>query len=420
MNSSHENRGLLRAFFLAFFATTFWMSGCAGNAAKSLGGPVTSVTISPAATSATTSGGTLQFTATVQGTVTDKSVTWKASLGSITASGLYTAPSKAGSDTVTATSNADSTKSGSATVTVTAAPSNPPSAGACPTTIAPTGSTDNSNWLTKMKAAVAAGTCVEITAGSYTLSANFTPPDNAQIVCDDDAVVSDTAGYGTSDVMLAFSGITGVTFTGTGGASACELTMPNSYASNINNSDQSNNQYKHALEVSGGSSDIKVTGIHIKNAGGDGLYVADATNVTITNVLSEGNIRNGGSATNSFSGLTVQNSTFQNNVNANAGICVGFDDEPNNSTGPNGLTFTGNTMTGNDCSQIPGGLRLSIQNLSSSTPGVKLVINNNTATSNGGADYKEILPTSGLASSASITAAGNVGSNGAVSLPFPE
>jgi hypothetical protein len=420
MNSSHENRGLPPVFFLTFFATAFWMSGCAGNAVKSLSGPVTSVTISPAATSATTSGGTLQFTATVQGTVTDKSVSWKASLGSITASGLYTAPSKVGTDTVTATSNADSTRSGSATVTVAAAPSNAPAAGACPTTIAPTGSTDNSNWLTKMKAAVAAGTCVEITAGSYTLSANFTPPDNAQIVCDDDAVVSDTAGYGTSDVMLAFEGITGVTFIGTGGASACELTMPHSYASNINNTDQSNNQYKHAVEVSGGSSNIMVTGIHIKNAGGDGLYVADATNVTITNVLSEGNIRNGGSATNSFSGLTVQNSTFQNNINANAGICVGFDDEPNNSTGPNGLTFTGNTMTGNDCSQIPGGLRLSIENLSSSTPGVKIVINNNTARNNGGADYKEILPTSGLASSASITAAGNVGSNGAVSLPFPE
>jgi hypothetical protein len=400
-------------------SATVTVAASSSPAPPSSGPAVTSVTISPSSTSATR-GGTLQFTATVQGTVTDKSVTWKASLGSITSAGLYTAPANAGTDTVTATSNADTTKSATATVKVTAAPSNPPSAGACPTTISPTGSTDNSNWLTKMKAAVAAGTCVEITAGSYTLSANFTPPDNAQIVCDDDAVVSDTAGYGTSDVMLAFNGITGVTLTGTGRANACELTMPHSYASNINNSDQSNNQYKHALEVSGGSSNITVTGIHVKNSGGDGLYVADATNVTITNVLSEGNIRNGGSATNSFSGLTVQNSTFQNNVNANAGICVGFDDEPNNSAGPNGLTFTGNTMTGNDCSQIPGGLRLSIQNLSSSTPGVKLVINNNTATNNGGADYKEILPTGGLASSASITAAGNVGSNGAVSLPFPE
>jgi hypothetical protein len=377
------------------------------------------LTILPAS-AAPSPNGKIQFTAEMNGQTPTGTVKWSASIGSITSTGLYTAPANAGVGSVTASILGNSPETASATVTVTAAStSNPSPAGACPTTIAPSGSTDNSNWLTKMKAAVAAGTCVEITAGSYTLSANFTPPNNAQIVCDDDAVMSDTTGYGTSDVMLAFEGITGVTLTGTGDANECEFAMPNSYASNINNTDQSTNQYKHALEVSGGSDNIKVTRIHIKNAGGDGLYVANATNVTITNVLSEANIRNGGSATESFSGLTVQNSTFQNNVNANAGICVGFDDEPNGSTGPNGLTFTGNIMTGNDCSQIPGGLRLSIQNLSSSTPGVKIVINNNTATNNGGADYKEILPTSGLASSASVTAAGNVGSNGAVSLPFP-
>jgi hypothetical protein len=79
---------------------------------------VTSVTVSPASTSAVTDG-TLQFTASVQGTAADKAVTWKAALGSITSSGLYTAPSNAGTDTVTATSDADSTKSASATVNVT-------------------------------------------------------------------------------------------------------------------------------------------------------------------------------------------------------------------------------------------------------------------------------------------------------------
>jgi hypothetical protein len=89
-------------------------------------GPVvTSVTISPSSASSITTG-TLTFTATVQGTTSDKSVTWKASSGNITAGGLYTAPAKPGTATVTSTSNADSTKSGSATVTVTAAPAPPP------------------------------------------------------------------------------------------------------------------------------------------------------------------------------------------------------------------------------------------------------------------------------------------------------
>jgi uncharacterized protein YjdB len=82
---------------------------------------VTSVTISPSSTSATT-GGTLTFQATVNGTVADKSVTWKASLGTITAGGVYTAPSKAGTDAVTATSDADSTKSASASVAVSTPP----------------------------------------------------------------------------------------------------------------------------------------------------------------------------------------------------------------------------------------------------------------------------------------------------------
>ena len=89
---------------------------------------VSSVAISPASSSTTTSG-VLHFTASVQGTATDKSVTWTALLGSISASGTYTAPSKAGTDTVTATSDADSTKSASAKITVAGAssPSSSPS-----------------------------------------------------------------------------------------------------------------------------------------------------------------------------------------------------------------------------------------------------------------------------------------------------
>ena len=81
---------------------------------------VSSISVSPSTANVST-GGTKQFSASVQGTVTDTSVMWTAALGTINSSGLYTAPAKAGTDTVTATSNAQSTKSASATVTVTAA-----------------------------------------------------------------------------------------------------------------------------------------------------------------------------------------------------------------------------------------------------------------------------------------------------------
>ena len=68
----------------------------------------------------------MQFTATVKGT-TNTAVNWSvdavtggnSTTGLITSSGLYTAPSQAGTHTVSATSVADPTKSASATVTVT-------------------------------------------------------------------------------------------------------------------------------------------------------------------------------------------------------------------------------------------------------------------------------------------------------------
>ncbi|MDP2816444.1 MAG: MBL fold metallo-hydrolase [Rectinemataceae bacterium] len=76
-----------------------------------------SVSVSPASASLTANG-TKQFAATVVGSTTT-SVTWTCTGGSITNTGLYTAPSIAGNYTVTAVSVADATKSASAAVTVT-------------------------------------------------------------------------------------------------------------------------------------------------------------------------------------------------------------------------------------------------------------------------------------------------------------
>ena len=81
------------------------------------GGQV-SVQVSP--TNATlTSGATQQFTATVTGT-SQTGVTWTASQGTVSSSGLYTAPDVTSptSATVTATSVADNTAKGTASVTI--------------------------------------------------------------------------------------------------------------------------------------------------------------------------------------------------------------------------------------------------------------------------------------------------------------
>ncbi|MGB6130685.1 MAG: alkaline phosphatase family protein [Acidobacteriaceae bacterium] len=74
------------------------------------------VTCSPATVAP---GATSQCSATVQGTGSYSSaVTWSASAGTIASGGALTAPSTAGSVTVTATSTQNAKKSGSATVTV--------------------------------------------------------------------------------------------------------------------------------------------------------------------------------------------------------------------------------------------------------------------------------------------------------------
>ena len=96
------------------------------------GSPAVSIAVNPGSASLQ-AGATQQFTAAVSGT-SNTAVTWSASGGTISASGLYTAPAAAGTYSVIATSVADSTVSGAATVTVTAATAtisvaiNPPSA----------------------------------------------------------------------------------------------------------------------------------------------------------------------------------------------------------------------------------------------------------------------------------------------------
>ncbi len=109
------------AGFVCVLLATLGLGGCgvsAGSSAANSSAPTISVSLSPSTTSLTT-GGTQQFTGSVTGT-SNTGVTWSASGGTISSTGLYTAGSAAGSYTVTATSVADSSKSAQAQVTVAA------------------------------------------------------------------------------------------------------------------------------------------------------------------------------------------------------------------------------------------------------------------------------------------------------------
>jgi hypothetical protein len=98
------------------------ITGCGGGGTQGKSSTITSVSIvcdpSTVAIAATS-----QCNATVQGTGSYSSaVTWSASGGTISASGLFTAPASAGGVTVTATSTQTTTISGTAAITVQSAP----------------------------------------------------------------------------------------------------------------------------------------------------------------------------------------------------------------------------------------------------------------------------------------------------------
>ncbi|MFT3916553.1 MAG: glycosyl hydrolase family 28-related protein [Anaeromyxobacteraceae bacterium] len=105
-------------------AMSFALVSIASPPAASPAPTTVSVAVSPASASVAP-GATQQFTATVTGT-TNTAVQWSvqegAAGGSVSSTGLYTAPSTAGTYHVVARSQADTTKQAVATVTVTAQP----------------------------------------------------------------------------------------------------------------------------------------------------------------------------------------------------------------------------------------------------------------------------------------------------------
>src|SRR6267154_2817470 len=113
-----------RASFLALSCVSVVLWGCASSSHT----PPTTIAVSIALATVTVAVGKTQpFTASITGT-SNTAATWSvaggASNGTITSTGLYTAPTAVPNPaqiTVTATSQADSTKSASATVTITTA-----------------------------------------------------------------------------------------------------------------------------------------------------------------------------------------------------------------------------------------------------------------------------------------------------------
>ncbi len=200
------------------------------------GTPAVSVAISPT-TASLQPGQQTQFTASVSGT-TNTAVTWTATGGTVTTSGLYTAPTSTGTYTVTATSSADPTKSASATVTVTqVSVSLSPGTASIQTgaqqqfTASVSGTTNTGvTWTTSGGTVTTAGLyTAPSTAGTYTVtvtsSADSTKSASASVAVSQPISVSisptsaamQTGGQQQFSAFVSGTSSTGVTWKVTGG-----------------------------------------------------------------------------------------------------------------------------------------------------------------------------------------------------------
>ena len=207
--------------------------------------------------------------------------------------------------------------------------------------------------------AAAAKGPIEITPGQYKMNSSSLPS-NADVWCDDGAVLSDVQGYGPYDAMFALDGVSNIKFVGSRNkGTACLLTLPNSYKKNAASNDQNVNQYNNAFWMER-TNNILLDGIQVVQSGGDSFYTGSQANGThIAYVYSNDPIRNGCSVTDQTTNTHIEFSTFTGAHNKPAGIMDGCDIEPNGSgqgqPNPgqfiksllmNDNDFTGNAQTG--------------------------------------------------------------------------
>ncbi len=184
MGSLRRDRtgGPVRHFFLHASGVSVFLIGlvACGGGSKSASPDIASVTpaCAPAAVAANA---TAQCTVTVEGPDVDSSaVVWSASSGTVSSSGVFTAPSTVGPVTVTATSTQDPNKSGTTSVTVQQSSSGVTSVQvACnPSTVSPNAT---SQCAATVKGAGSFSSAVKwsATAGTISSTGLFTAPASA-------------------------------------------------------------------------------------------------------------------------------------------------------------------------------------------------------------------------------------------------
>ncbi len=316
---------------------------------------ITGVSVSGAAT--VNEGATSQYSATVTGTGSfNPAVTWSCDDGTISPSGLFTAPLKVETVNIKAVSVEDPTKSATFPVSI-ALPSNT-------VKIAPSGGDDTAALQAALNSTASAGKVLEMTVGTFHLNP-VSIPAGANLLIDPGVLITDQSVYGANSVMFNIVG-SNVKITATGAFAQMPLNRP-----------VSGTEFRHCVAVNQGNtilSNITIVGLSVKSAGGDCFYFRAVTNLTVSNISATNAARNGVSVTGKVNGATFNNVTSVNNADG----C--FDFEPNTNTDALQNITVNNLTTGG----TNGGINFGFQNLDSTTAPVSIVVNGYTSNGDGG------------------------------------
>jgi hypothetical protein len=241
------------------------------------------------------------------------------------------------------------------------------------------GGDDTSVFQKALNSTAASREVLEIPAGTYNISPIWFPA-NSDVVCEAGVTVDANHGYAYGAMMLNIEA-SNVTLKGPGGSvnpssSTCVFQMPKAFAQ----SKSDGSQYRHCLGITSGAANITVTGIACNQAGGDGLYIGQSTNVTVSKCVFAGNFRSGGSLTGMTDHTFITDNQFLNQRNmAGAGVAYGFDVEPNSASDfVEDFHFTGNILNNN---QLDGYCSC-IGRLTSSSKPISMTVSENVANNN--------------------------------------
>lgn len=161
---------------------------------------------------------------------------------------------------------------------------------------------------------------LEIPAGNYNINP-ISFPNNANVFVDSGVTVTANSGYSSGQVMLNISA-SNVTIAGADATASVFHMRKAEYTSG---------EWRHCLDIQGAGtaivSNINISGISCNDSGGDGLYLRQASNVTVSDCIFDNNRRQGSSITGQVNHISYLRDHFDNT--SGTAPQSGIDIEPN-------------------------------------------------------------------------------------------